>query len=198
MSTRRDPDRTIAEWLHEEARSGAPDRLVTTTRIRLASTRQRRSWWPVWRIDTMKTPMTVVVIAAFAVVVMVGAITLLPRSMPNGAASAPGSSPSATAPDASPSPPPTPSLSPAPSATGQLLEFRPGSVLPAGDYRVGAPFPVPFSIELSGPWTADGRSTGSVMLHKVDRDAGGAETWPVWLRVDIVDNIYPNPCFPDK
>lgn len=129
MSVRPDPDRAIAEWLHAEATSGAPDRLVEATRERLESARQRRAWWPARRIPDMNAfPKFAVGLAAVVLLALV-TIVVLPR--PGGVAT-PISTPSASvAPSASPSVAPSAS----PSATVQRLGdglLQPGTVVAPG------------------------------------------------------------------
>ena len=92
-------DAAIATWLDEEARDGAPERLIDATRRELERTNQRRAAWPAWRLSPMN--MRIAAAAAAIVVAVVGGFLLLPRT--NG----PGVVESA-APTASPTPTGTP------------------------------------------------------------------------------------------
>lgn len=88
MNASRDPDLVIADWLINEAREGAPERLLAATRFRLESTRQRRAFWPAaWRLGTMNIPIRLAIAAAAVAAAAVVAINVLPR--PSGIA-APG------------------------------------------------------------------------------------------------------------
>jgi len=110
MSIPSNPDLLIAAWLDEEAREGAPERLIDVTRRELERTNQRRVVWPAWRHTPMTTRIAVV---AAAIVFAVGAgYLLLPGS--NG----PGTpSPS---PSASPTPVTTPAATPRQAVQGSL------------------------------------------------------------------------------
>ena len=73
MSTRPDHDRSISAWLVAEAADRAPERLLETSRGRIRATRQRRAWWPAWRILDMNTYAKLAIgVAAVAVVAVVG------------------------------------------------------------------------------------------------------------------------------
>ena len=115
MSTRPESDRSISAWLAAEAPDRAPERLLAESRERIRTARQRRAWWPAWRIrDTNAYAKLLVAAAAVAVVAVIG-INLLPgltavagpaasRSpLPSAAPSPPSAAPSL--PSATPSPP---------------------------------------------------------------------------------------------
>jgi len=95
MNTRPNPDLLIAAWLDEEARDGAPERLVEATRRQLVQTNQRRVVWPARRLSPMN--IRIAVAAAAIVVAVVGAYLILPRPSEPGASTTPSPSPSTEA-----------------------------------------------------------------------------------------------------
>jgi hypothetical protein len=98
MNLRSDPDLAITAWLVDEARDGAPERLVESTRRELARTNQRRALWPAWRLNPMNVRIAVAA-AAIVVAVAVGYL-ILPRS--TGPSATPTPSPSPTSGPSSP------------------------------------------------------------------------------------------------
>ena len=103
MSVRPDPDLAITAWLVDEARDGAPERLVEATRRQLERTNQRRAVRPAWRLTPMNA--RIAVAAAVVVIAVAAGYLILPRS------SGPGTT-------LTPSPAPTAPSSPAPSTSG--------------------------------------------------------------------------------
>lgn len=91
MSMRPDPDLEIAAWLVDEARDGAPDRLIAATRLRLESTHQRRAWWPARRVPLMLTTGRLLAGAAAIAVVALAGLVLFPRSNGVGGSGSTGS-----------------------------------------------------------------------------------------------------------
>jgi hypothetical protein len=176
MSSRPDSDRSIAAWLEAEAPDRAPDRLLAASRDRLRTTNQRRAWWPAWRIAGANGPAILLGASAAVLIVAVVGFNLLPRDVGVGA----------PAPVVEPSP--QPSSSPTPSAT-YISTARGWQDLTAGTYRVGYPFAVPFSISLTQPWIAHNVSEGDVTLERPN--AGQESTWIV---VQLVENVYADPC----
>jgi hypothetical protein len=132
MKARPTSDHAIAQWLRDEAQAGAPDRLLATTRRELMSVKQRRSWWPAWRFESMTTPARFLSAAAAVAVVAVIAVLALPR-----AGGGPGALPS---PSATVSQPPPASTTPAPSSSPPPLTLRGGPLVPGRyiGYPVGA------------------------------------------------------------
>jgi hypothetical protein len=119
MSTDRDVTRTVRSWLEEGATS-LPDRVLDEVLDQLPATRQRRAWWPAWRIQQMNTPFKVVITTVAIAMLAVVGLDLGPRVMsPAGQVAAP-------------------SPTPAPMPTGQALA--------AGTYVV-TPFAQPGSQE---------------------------------------------------
>jgi hypothetical protein len=121
MNVRSDPDLAITAWLVDEARDGAPERLVESTRRELARTNQRRAVWPAWRLHPMNIRLAVV--AAVIVIAVVGGFLILPKSTGPGSIATPVPTSTQTSP---------PSASPrdASTLTGGALEpgryfFRP-------------------------------------------------------------------------
>jgi hypothetical protein len=102
MSVHSNPDLLIAAWLDEEARDGAPERLIDATRRELERTNQRRVVWPAWRLYPMNA--RIAIAAAAVVVAVVGGFLIVPR------VTGPGT-PQPT-PTASPTTPPSPSPTP--------------------------------------------------------------------------------------
>ena len=111
MTARPDPDVAIASWLHDEAPERAPERLLTASRDRIRSTRQRRAWWPVrWTRPMTRT--TLAAAAVVAVVALGGAFAMggpSPAPSANPSPSLPGVVPPSSTPSATP---PNPSASP--------------------------------------------------------------------------------------
>lgn len=68
MSSRPDLDRSIAEWLVAEAPDRAPERLLAASRDRIQTTRQRRAWWPAWRIPPMSNTVRLILATTTVVV----------------------------------------------------------------------------------------------------------------------------------
>ena len=107
MNTRSDPDLAITAWLVDEARDGAPERLVEATRRQLEQTNQRRAVWPAWRLSPMN--MRFAGMAAVVLIAVVGGFILLPRSTGPGATATPSPTPVQS---------PTSPTSPTPGASG--------------------------------------------------------------------------------
>jgi len=114
MNVRSDRDLAITAWLVDEARDGAPERLVEATRRQLVRTNQRRSSWPAWRLSPMN--MRIAVVAAVIVIAVVGGFLILPRSTGPGATTTPSSTPTSV---------PASSTPAASSATGVLHRLQP-------------------------------------------------------------------------
>lgn len=128
MSTRPDPDLIIAAWLVDEARDGAPERLVEATRRHLERTNQRRGLWPAWRLNPMNA--RIAAVAAVIVIAVAAGYLILPRS--SGPATFP-----------SPSPTASPTATPTPTATPELLTT--GDSRDAGTYAMQ-----PFVVDAPG------------------------------------------------
>jgi len=64
--------------------------------------------------------------------------------------------------------------------------------LSAGTYRVGDAFAVPFSITIASDWTVWSIAKGDVSMAKVVPET--PDERPVWFTVDIVENVYTDPC----
>jgi hypothetical protein len=160
MSNDSNRDLLIAAWLDEEARAGAPERLIDATRRELERTNQRRALWPAWRLSPMN--MRFAVAAAVIVIAVVGGYLILPRV----------TSPGATE--------PTPTASPTASPTAQSPATSTPREIPAdgGDlvagtyvtrpYDTTAPeleiaFTVPANWGAATEWAlVSGRSTTSI------------------------------------
>ena len=172
MSTRPDPDVAIASWLRDEARDGASDRLLASTRRQLQSTHQRRAWWPAWRTQDMNGTLKIGIgAAAVAAAVAVG-LYLLPRQ--GGGVGSPG---------VTPSPVVSPSGVPA-SATPSASDAAAGWHV-AGTDLPGVPR-LNFSADVPAGWMAFdfGATNGADPL---------APTGMAFF-VSLIDNTFQDPC----
>lgn len=141
MQTDPDVTRIVRSWLLDEEHESA-DRVLALVLTEVDTTRQRRSWWPAWRIADMNTYAKLAIAAAAVVVVAVVGINLLPAS--GGVAGGPAATPSPTP---TPSATPLPSPSPTPGA-----DVWPPSTSEAGTYDVTVNG-IPFSFTLpSNEW----------------------------------------------
>jgi hypothetical protein len=142
MTGRSDSDLVIAAWLTDEARDGAPERLIEATRRQLERTNQRRALWPAWRLSPMNA--RIAAGAAVVVIAVAAGIIVLPRWSESGQNPTPS--------PASPSPGPTTSAST--SAAGIPLDgatVGSGGLAP-GRYLIGEPFPVPLTLTIPDGW----------------------------------------------
>ncbi len=134
MTSRPDQDPEIAAWLHDEAPVRAPEHLLTSSRARIQSTKQRRPWWPARRSPDMNSQIRLVgTLAAIAVVVAVLGVVLIPSVGGLGGPPTPSATPT---PSASPSPPA--SSTPSPSPSSSLAVISPGQVCSATACQTGA------------------------------------------------------------
>jgi hypothetical protein len=148
MSTRPDPDLLISSWLRDDARDGASDRLLAATRRQIESTKQRRAWWPAWRLHDMNSQTRLAVTGAAVIAVAAVGLAILPRSPSVG----PGGTPS---PSSTVSPSPTPS--PAQLTDGPLA---------AGTYTT-QPFTGAIRVTLTVPDGWQGFNNSGVLPTKV-------------------------------
>ncbi len=92
MTTERDPQtRLVLSWLREDARENA-ERVLLRALDEVDTTPQRRSWWPAWRTNRMKTLANPAAAAAVLAVAIVG-YQFLPKGFGPG-----GTSPAADLP----------------------------------------------------------------------------------------------------
>src|SRR4051812_24387980 len=103
----------------------------------------------------------------------------------------------ATVPSASPTAKPTLSAiatataaSPTPAAPIQLTTRHLDTALVPGTYRVDAPFGAAFSLALPTEWTLKALSKGDVEFV----DSGRGDRGTAWLVVDLVENVFADPC----
>jgi hypothetical protein len=176
MSVREDSDQAIAAWLRDEARDGAPERLLASTRDRLEHTHQRRPLWPAWRFSTMTTPVRVAAVAAIIVIAVAAGLLILPRlsgpgTLPSGSASPPQSPPGSAAAASSLTASPMPYVEPTMLTSGTY-------VIASGGGNPGYTFTVP-----------DGWESRFVVLWK-DRGSPGEVAFGHWT----VDNVFADPC----
>lgn len=167
----------IVRTFLEDGADGMPDRVYRAAMDAVPGTRRRGTWnWP-WHDVVRPLPsllrgglvaamLLVVAAAGFTLLSVGGGIGLRPTPAPSAGASAiPSGTPTAT---------PTPTSLP---SGGPVASMAAGTVLGAGTYEVGAPFVVPFSIELpaestffaTGPGRASfGAPDGSIELYLPD------------------------------
>jgi hypothetical protein len=177
----RDVERLIADWLVEEAASGAPDRALDAVRFSVDRTRQRR-FLAAWR-DDMSTSMTRLAAVAAAIVVAVGAVAWFAGSRGPSIGGVPTPGPTVT------SPAPSPTAGPG-STTAVVLQgagpFDPGT------YLIGAPFLFDVTIRFPATgWTLWGGPilSGVAPFYKISPDPPG-----LGLIFVEVENVYANPC----
>ena len=144
MSTRPDHERSIVEWLVAEAPDRAPERLLEASRKRIRSTRQRRAWWPAWRVPEMNNTVRLIAVAAVLVVsVLIGYQLLI--------------APNVGGPGPAPSPTESPSLVPASSAAPSAPAFPAAGTLAVGQHPMTL-VGVPLSMEITTTgWTSNGQ-----------------------------------------
>jgi hypothetical protein len=176
MSVRDNPDQAIAAWLRDEARDGAPERLIASTRDQLEHTHQRRSLWPARRFSTMSTPIRVAAVAAVVVIAVAAGLLILPR--PSGQGTLPSDS-------ASPPPSPSGSAAAASSPTASPMPYVEPTMLTSGTYVIGGEGGTP-SYTFTVP---DGWESRFEILWK-DRDGPGELAFGLWT----VDNVFADPC----
>jgi hypothetical protein len=166
MTTERDPrTRTVLSWLREDLHENAERVLLRALDI-VDTTPQRRSWWPAWRSEQMRTTQILVAAAAVLAVAVLG-YSLLPGL------SGPGQ-PSSV--------PPTPTPSPT------VLQLPQSGPLTAGTYRIGGPTFTnqPLTLTVPSGWTHhDGN-----FIAKGDAFEGTGVTLATW----IVSHVYADSC----
>ena len=112
MSADREVTRIVRSWL-EEGVTALPDRVLDAVLDQVPATRQRRAWWPAWRLPQMNTRIRIAMAAAAVLVLAVIGINLVPRTGGVGSGGGPPSTPVPTAtPSPTPSPTPVPTLPP--------------------------------------------------------------------------------------
>lgn len=183
MTGRSDSDLVIAAWLTDEAREGAPERLVEATRRQLERTNQRRVMWPAWRLN----PMNARIAAGAAVVVIAVAAGAIVLPMLRGPGQPPTPSPA--------SPPPSPTTSAGAPAGIPLDGATVGSGgLAAGRYLIGEPFPVPVTLTIPDGWDVwlvEPDRAGLLAWTEMEPGSG----WP--LALWIVDEVEAGSCGSD-
>jgi hypothetical protein len=142
MTGRSDPDLVIAAWLADEARDGAPERLIEATRRQIERTNQRRALWPAWRLSSMNARIAAGI--AVVVIAVAAGIIVLPRL------SEPGQTPTPS--PASPSPGPTSSASTSPAGIALNGATVGSGGLAPGRYLIDEPFPVPMTLTIPDGW----------------------------------------------
>jgi hypothetical protein len=187
MSNERDVNRIVRSWL-EEGVTALPDRVLDNVLDQIPATHQRRPLWAVRRLPGMNSPIRLAVVAAAVLVVAVLGLNFLPRQggvgvPPLTASPGPQSSPAST---------PKASAVPSPSGTrGALNQLDMGTTLKPGTYRADS-FTVPFSITFASEWTAQTLNARDATFAEVDPADSGR--WAAWIRVNLADNVYADPC----
>jgi hypothetical protein len=176
MSPHPELDRSISEWLTAEAPDRAPERLLEASRDRIRTTRQRRAWWPAWRVPTMNSNIVRVVaaVAAVGVALFVGYQLL---GSPN-----PGGSPAVPSPSVSPSEEPS-----AAASTIQTLLPEMGGLF-AGQYLITDVEPFTITITIPSGWESLG-VPAQVWGPGADRPTVGYFT---------LEGIFTDPCDPTQ
>jgi hypothetical protein len=162
--------RIVRSWL-DDGVTELPDRVLDAVLDQVPATRQRRAWWPAWRLPLMNSAMRLGVAAV--VVVILGAIGI-------GLAGSRGSSSVGVAPTATPgSQPPvacTPSTPiPGPSPTSRIagaLQVRAGTVLSAGTTYTTPYFTPAFTFVGQGCWISRGDDVSSAAIWNNPGDMG--------------------------
>ena len=168
MSVRPEPDSAIAAWLVEEARDGAPERLLVATRHQLETTRQRRAFWRARRFPEMNAYTKLAVAVAAVVAVAVVGFNFLPgQAGPVG----PGPSPTAT-------PSPSPTASPQSFFNGPL---EAGTVATVAD-------PIKLTFTVPEGWEA---FEGSCLLPVAGTDAPDGMGM---CFLEVGTGLYSDPC----
>lgn len=175
-------DRSIRAWLIAEAPERASQRLLDRSRERIQSTRQRRAWWPAWRIPYMNTYAKMAIAGAALIALAFVGFNVLTN---DGGVPVGGPAPS---PAASSSPPaPSPST-----ASGAWLPL--GS-LAAERYDVFDQG-VPFSF---APSSADWHSLGAsspVKAIAIGNGTGSGAERPdfAWIVFTGIRDVSTDPC----
>jgi hypothetical protein len=177
MSTRPDLDRSITEWLVAEVPDRAPERLLEASRERVRITRQRRAWWPAWRVPPMNN--TVRIIAASAAVVVLGLIgyQLLFDSNVGGPPPAPSETPESS-----------PSSTPEPTPSEPIVLVPEMGGLFAGQYLITDVAPFTITITIPSGWESLG-VPAQVWGPGADRPTVGYFT---------LEGIFTDPCDPTQ
>lgn len=171
MTTVRDPDEILAQWLEE-----GPARLPEPTRraivVQTRTTRQtRRPVWVPGRTPPMN-PFARVALGGVAVVAMLlGALYIV-----NPAGSGIGNRPTATA-----TPSPTPSPSPSPIALSEVQV-----PLDPGTYVTADPFPFRISMTVPEGWMG---KIGGPYLTQLERTSASGS-----IAFSIFDKVFADPC----
>ena len=170
MSTDREVTRIVRSWL-EEGVTALPDRVLDAVLDQVPATRQRRAWWPAWRLPHMNVSMrvagaAVAVAVLAAIVIAVVGFNARPSSSVGGG-------------------PPTPSPTPAPTL--------PAGQVPPGTYRadIGSGAPV-VTYTLPAGWATDPSGpSGQATILK-----GGSADPPSGMAVDLwqIAQVYNDPC----
>jgi hypothetical protein len=168
MHTEPDVTRIVRSWLHEDEHDSA-DRVLAIVLAEVDTTRQRRAWWPAWRVPYMNGYAKLAIAAAAVLLVAVVGITLLP-----GGRGGVGGGPTA-----SPSPSPTPSATP--------LSGFPNGPLAVGrhDVRLGDH---PFSFDVpSAGWSGNGE-------YRLVKGIESAFFFYANLPTGHAQGVYADPC----
>ncbi len=182
---RPEPDitRVVRSWL-DEGVDRMPDRVLDSVLERVPTTPQRRPVRSAWRLPFMITSPRLAALAACLLVASVAAFALIARPAPVASSPSPSASPSSSFAPAS-----SPSIAPSQPPSNGVQAI---GVMAPGQYRVEAPFSLPFQITFPTPWKLGfitGTSVGFTRANSLGSSA--------WVSVDVVTSVVKDPCHPD-
>jgi hypothetical protein len=181
MNSDRDTTRIVRSWLRTDERESAT-RVLDNVLAVLDTTPQRRSSWPVRRVNPVNTYTKFAIAAAAVLVVAVVGLNLLPSGGSNVGGPAATPSPS-VAPSVTPSA--TPTNAPSPTLEPSFLPDGPVSVGRHAMVREG----VRLSIDIDSPgWT----SGAGVFIDRGDPGEANGSALVFWDQTP--DNVYSDPC----
>jgi hypothetical protein len=176
VSADREVTRIVRSWL-EEGVTALPDRVLDAVLDLVPATRQRRAWWPAWRLPHMNTQLRIAAAVAAVVVIALIAINLVPKTV------SVGGQPATPVPTATPVQTP----SPAPSATAGALSVGEGPVPVApGTYVAADPFLLRVTFTVPAGW--EGNIGGPYAVFLQQAQGPGAVSF------SIFESVYADPC----
>jgi hypothetical protein len=142
VSADREVTRIVRSWL-EEGVTALPDRVLDNVLDQVPATRQRRSWWPAWRLPYVNTQIRIALAAAVVVIFAVIGINVIPRTGGVGGPAAPT---------------PTPTLAPTDTPIDTLIATYPllsGQASLNGRYKVGGELTSHVTVAVPAAWSTD-------------------------------------------
>ena len=168
MTSDRDTTREVREWARG-FETQLPDRVLDAVLDQLPVTPQRRRWS---LASAFAGPLVPIGLAAAALLAVLVGLNVV--GVPNIGGPGPTAQPSST-----------------PDVRSTLL-FWTGQQLPAGEYLVDEPFPVPLRITVPNGWEAFGVSEGVASICNEDCQLPRRAGMAIW----VVDNVYIDGCDP--